>query len=974
MTKSIFATMFAEEQTFTVCDLKFTELKVLFLLLKLKNCSKEEAEEIITCMDAQLFSIILETSERVLEELSYDDKLISDNFHLLFIHALSWNNLTEEPEIIKHVYSISSTYCCEFPKYREALEQMGFIEALVRIVSREISSKTLITSTHSIYSCISAALLLLDFLPPLPRTENLLNLNLCSRGILLNGRYYDDANDHHRREISSIVLKLFPLAFQSYEIQNDFHLELLLVKTSFWADALDVLNIFLRVELIERSLGMLSSNEAYRYVIGSSLLKILVNDSVGCFKHGSLQNIFEHAIPNAISRWNEEMCCWGCCDELFTEVLGYLGIDECVMAKMFILGTRDQMITSSLHLRKYLVTSMLNFLLPEQNDRPDFDSKLQYRWYRLQVFTDTLLNIQSDRYHWKGRLVVDEEGIKNFEYLVGFVRQVVDDVLAADGYFKLFPDMQGEGGRSKIAKAENVNLGLLMTPSFSRVLGDSRSPTELKTITIVQALRLLSILNELNENWGVVFCALMPDKLIDRGHFVSKFLEKYIFTPISADATPYLPRYSYHIAAQYRFLIPLWIRLEMFKADADSRITKHDGNSKYLNITISRKNIAKLIASNLNKFLYPETFWIVNFVGEEGRGQGPTKEFFTEFSRDCQRHDLDLWLGEPINCSNGLVYAHSSCGLFPKPNEEMSQSSKDVMRSIGVIIAKSIIEKHRMNVNFSSAFYKCLRAASADTQTLTLNDMKDVMPNVYKFVSTLVDALREKWSIRADESLTEEEQKLQVSNITCDGCSFEDLCINFTIPGFPDIEMMENGSETLLTIENLEHYLELLVWKVLYKGPQESIKEVWDGFNYFLPSSCMNYFYPDEIEEVLCGVKMEQWSVEYLKTNSNLEDGLAEGMPVVQHLFEVLSTLSASEQGQFLQFVTSSPRLPIGGLCNLKPQLTIKHRGTEGNPDMYFPSSMTCTNTLFINDYSCKEILKEKLLWAIRDVVDFQFF
>lgn len=39
----------------------------------------------------------------------------------------------------------------------------------------------------------------------------------------------------------------------------------------------------------------------------------------------------------------------------------------------------------------------------------------------------------------------------------------------------------------------------------------------------------------------------------------------------------------------------------------------------------------------------------------------------------------------------------------------------------------------------------------------------------------------------------------------------------------------------------------------------------------------MKYLYPDELEGALCGMKMEEWTVEYLKNNSNLEVGLDEG-------------------------------------------------------------------------------------------------
>ncbi len=43
----------------------------------------------------------------------------------------------------------------------------------------------------------------------------------------------------------------------------------------------------------------------------------------------------------------------------------------------------------------------------------------------------------------------------------------------------------------------------------------------------------------------------------------------------------------------------------------------------------------------------------------------------------------------------------------------------------------------------------------------------------------------------------------------------------------------------------------------------------------------------------------------------------------VKFLLEVLSGMTAEERRQFLQFVTGSPRLPIGGFKALNPRMTI---------------------------------------------------
>lgn len=89
----------------------------------------------------------------------------------------------------------------------------------------------------------------------------------------------------------------------------------------------------------------------------------------------------------------------------------------------------------------------------------------------------------------------------------------------------------------------------------------------------------------------------------------------------------------------------------------------------------------------------------------------------------------------------------------------------------------------------------------------------------------------------------------------------------------------------------------------------------------------------------------------------------------VRFLFEVLSSFDAEQQRLFLQFVTGSPRLPVGGFRSLNPPLTIVRKTFESteNPDDFLPSVMTCVNYLKLPDYSSIEIMREKLLIAARE-------
>ena len=56
--------------------------------------------------------------------------------------------------------------------------------------------------------------------------------------------------------------------------------------------------------------------------------------------------------------------------------------------------------------------------------------------------------------------------------------------------------------------------------------------------------------------------------------------------------------------------------------------------------------------------------------------------------------------------------------------------------------------------------------------------------------------------------------------------------------------------------------------------------------------------------------------MKYLMEACRPDHGYTHDSRAVKHLFEILSSYDAEEQRQFLQFVTGSPRLPVGGDYN----------------------------------------------------------
>jgi len=84
---------------------------------------------------------------------------------------------------------------------------------------------------------------------------------------------------------------------------------------------------------------------------------------------------------------------------------------------------------------------------------------------------------------------------------------------------------------------------------------------------------------------------------------------------------------------------------------------------------------------------------------------------------------------------------------------------------------------------------------------------------------------------------------------------------------------------------------------------------------------------------------------------------------------EIVQQLSGDEQLLLLTFVTGSSAVPSGGLSQMKFHVRL----TPHTSEQSLPTSHTCFNVLDLPPYSSKNILEEKLLYAIRNVSSSQF-
>lgn len=201
------------------------------------------------------------------------------------------------------------------------------------------------------------------------------------------------------------------------------------------------------------------------------------------------------------------------------------------------------------------------------------------------------------------------------------------------------------------------------------------------------------------------------------------------------------------------------------------------------------------------------------------------------------------------------------------------------------------------------------------------------------------------------------------------GTTIEDLALDFTLPGYANFELKKGGKDINVTLENVQQYVDLLTHWTLVEGVQKQMEAFREGFEQVLALSHLKLFYPEELEQLFCGGIHVKWDVKMLLECCHVDHGYTLESRAIKFLFEILSDYDEDEQRRFLQFVTGSPRLPVGGLRSLTPPLTIVRKTDDSgeSAEEYLPSVMTCVNYLKLPDYPSIETMRAKIRHAAHD-------
>ena len=432
-------------------------------------------------------------------------------------------------------------------------------------------------------------------------------------------------------------------------------------------------------------------------------------------------------------------------------------------------------------------------------------------------------------------------------------------------------------------------------------------------------------------------------------------------------------------------------------------------------VRISRSHVLESSRKVFDRYADSKSRLEVEFYNEAGSGLGPTLEFYTLLSVEFQRRDLGMWreselpvspLTNVADESGGIVQDRPGprvgelpankrgkelviCpfGLFPKPfsaaqgGNTATTALLDNFRLLGQAAAKAIQDSRLLDIPLSRPFYK---AALYGPGSLERDDLKDIDPVVFKTLSQIQKAI-----LDAQESAS--------PTVLLSGVPIDDLCLSFVLPGDDAFELCPGGVDAMVTSQNVSRYVDCIYDALLNTGIRAQVVAFRQGFDRIFPLDHLKIFYEDEIEDILCGDSKEAWTRESLTAAIKCDHGYSSSSPPVVALVNVLSALDPIDKRRFLKFVTGAPRLPAGGFSSLKPKLTVvrknpvvpndatgNHAGSDRTGDALMsprtkdqlvtvyadrdlPSVMTCANYLKLPPYSTVDVLRDRLLFSIRE-------
>lgn len=367
-------------------------------------------------------------------------------------------------------------------------------------------------------------------------------------------------------------------------------------------------------------------------------------------------------------------------------------------------------------------------------------------------------------------------------------------------------------------------------------------------------------------------------------------------------------------------------------------------------VRLSRKLLLQSAVKVLGMYGSTPGVLEIEYFDEVGSGLGPTLEFYSTVSKEFCHKKLMLWRDTSGAESEYVVNGN---GLFPAPMSKQqlnTDNGKKVLfffNVLGKFVARGMLDSRIVDFSFNPIFFRVL--------LMLLQTGNVDSKHVKRFTSIATLRL-------VDPVLADSLEKLEKMRD-----DIQELELSFELPGYPQYKLSDKPDE-IVTAQNLDKYIQKVIDSTIYSGVIHQVKSFMDGFSKVFPVGSLVIFSAEELVSMF-GNGEEDWTRATLLSSINANHGYNKESPTIKNLINILVSLNAVERRLFLQFLTGAPKLPIGGFKALRPELTVVRRLAEDGlkDDDYLPSVMTCANYLKLPNYSSEEVMRTKLIQAIKE-------
>uniref|UniRef100_A0A8C9RA53 E3 ubiquitin-protein ligase HERC2 n=1 Tax=Scleropages formosus TaxID=113540 RepID=A0A8C9RA53_SCLFO len=337
---------------------------------------------------------------------------------------------------------------------------------------------------------------------------------------------------------------------------------------------------------------------------------------------------------------------------------------------------------------------------------------------------------------------------------------------------------------------------------------------------------------------------------------------------------------------------------------------------------------AKMSSFSLDSLLLPHRVWKVKFVGESVDDcGGGYSESIAEMCEELQNGLTPLLIVTP----NGRDESGANRDCFLLNPAAKSPLHINMFRFLGVLLGIAIRSGSPLSLNLAEPVWKQLAGMN-----LTIADLSEVDKD---FIPGLM-------YIRDNEATSEE---------------FEAMTLPFTVPSASGQDIQLSSKYSHITLENRTEYVRLAINYRLHEF-DEQVSAVREGMARVVPVPLLSLFTGYELETMVCG--SPDIPLHLLKSVATYK-GVEPTVPLIQWFWEVMESFSNTERSLFLRFVWGRTRLPRTIADFRGRDFVIQVLDKYNPPDHFLPESYTCFFLLKLPRYSCKQVLEEKLKYAI---------